>query len=70
MTTLSTSRGRGALAVSTVFTVLATVLVLIRIYTRTVMAKQMGADDYAILIALVRTTVLELENKRAKRLTD
>lgn len=53
MTTLSTSRGRGALAVSTVFTCLATALVLIRIYTRTVMVKQMGADDYAILIALV-----------------
>ncbi|CAI7667886.1 hypothetical protein N7533_005177 [Penicillium manginii] len=52
MTTLSTSRGRGALAVSTVFTCLATALVLIRIYTRTVMVKQMGADDYAILIAL------------------
>lgn len=53
MTTLSTSRGRGALAVSTVFTCLATALVLIRIYTRTVMVKQMGADDYAILVALV-----------------
>ncbi|KAJ5387659.1 hypothetical protein N7509_010200 [Penicillium cosmopolitanum] len=52
MTTLSTSRGRGALAVSTVFTCLATALVLIRIYTRTVMVKQMGADDYAILVAL------------------
>lgn len=52
MTTLSTSRGRGALAVSTVFTCLATLLVLVRIYTRAVMVKQMGSDDYAILIAL------------------
>lgn len=54
MTTLSTSRGRSALAVSIVFTSLATALVLVRIYTRAVLVKQMGADDYAILIALVR----------------
>lgn len=55
MGTLSTPRGRDALAVSTVFTTLATVFVAIRIYTRAFMVKQMGADDYAILIALVRT---------------
>lgn len=55
MTTLSTPRGRGALAVSTVFTCFATLLVLVRIYTRAVMVKQMGSDDYAILIALVWT---------------
>lgn len=54
MTTLSTPRGRSALAVSIVFTSLATALVLVRIYTRAVLVKQMGADDYAILIALVR----------------
>lgn len=54
MTTLSTARGRGALAVSTVFTCLATALVIVRIYTRAFMVKQMGSDDYAILIALVR----------------
>ncbi|KAJ5093433.1 hypothetical protein N7456_009294 [Penicillium angulare] len=52
MPTLSTTRGREALAVNTVFTVLATVLVAIRIYTRAFMVKQMGPDDYAILIAL------------------
>jgi hypothetical protein len=54
MTTLSTVRGHEALAVSTVFTSLATILVAIRIYTRMFMVKQMGADDYAILVALVR----------------
>lgn len=54
MGTLSTPRGRDALAVSTVFTTLATVFVAIRIYTRAFMVKQMGADDYALLIALVR----------------
>lgn len=54
MTTVSTSRGRSALAVSAVFTSLATFLVLIRIYTRAVMVKQMGADDYAIIVSLVR----------------
>ncbi|KAJ5759262.1 hypothetical protein N7520_006418 [Penicillium odoratum] len=52
MTTLSTVRGHEALAVSTVFTSLATILVAIRIYTRMFMVKQMGADDYAILVAL------------------
>lgn len=54
MPTLSTSRGRDALAVSTVFTSLATALVAIRIYTRAFMVKQMGADDYTLLVALVR----------------
>jgi hypothetical protein len=54
MTTVSTSRGRGALVVSAVFTSLATLLVIIRIYTRAILVKQMGADDYAILVALVR----------------
>lgn len=54
MTTLSTVRGREALACSTVFTTLATVLVAVRIYTRAFMVKQMGSDDYAILVALVR----------------
>lgn len=54
MTTLSTPRGRSSLAVSIVFTCLATVLVLIRVYTRAFMVKQMGSDDYTILIALVR----------------
>ncbi|KAJ5661967.1 uncharacterized protein N7477_009583 [Penicillium maclennaniae] len=53
MTTLSTSRGLGALAVSAVFTSLATMVVLIRVYTRAFMVKQMGADDYAILASLV-----------------
>ncbi|KAJ5168789.1 uncharacterized protein N7482_004383 [Penicillium canariense] len=52
MTTHSTTRGRSALAVSAVFTTLATLLVLVRIYTRAFMVKQMGADDYAICIAL------------------
>ncbi|KAJ5292972.1 uncharacterized protein N7443_008925 [Penicillium atrosanguineum] len=53
MTTLSTSRGQGALAVSAVFTSLATFVVLVRIYTRAFMVKQMGADDYAIMASLV-----------------
>ncbi|CEO60815.1 hypothetical protein PMG11_05335 [Penicillium brasilianum] len=52
MTTLSTSRGRSALAVSIVFTCLATAIVLVRVYTRTILVKQMGADDYTILVAL------------------
>ena len=52
MTTLSTPRGRQALAVSIVFTVLATVIATVRIGTRAFIVKQMGADDYVILISL------------------
>ncbi|KAJ5634528.1 hypothetical protein N7528_002370 [Penicillium herquei] len=52
MPTLSTPRGHAALVISIVFTTLATFFVAIRIYTRAVMVKQMGADDYAILIGL------------------
>ncbi|KAJ5776399.1 uncharacterized protein N7511_001410 [Penicillium nucicola] len=53
MTMLSTPRGHGALAVSTVFTVLATFITAIRILTRIFLVKKMGADDYVILISLV-----------------
>jgi hypothetical protein len=52
MSTLSTPRGRSALAVSTIFTSLATAVLLVRIYTRAVLVKQMGSDDYTILVAL------------------
>jgi hypothetical protein len=52
MTTLSTPRGRQALAVSIVFTVLATVITTVRLYTRAFLVKQMGADDYVILVSL------------------
>lgn len=50
---MSTSRGRSVLAVSAAFTSVATLLVIIRIYTRAIMVKQMGSDDYAILVSLV-----------------
>ncbi|CAI7588980.1 unnamed protein product [Penicillium bialowiezense] len=52
MTTLSTPRGRQALAVSIVFTTLATFITVARIYTRAFLVKQMGADDYVILVSL------------------
>lgn len=52
MTTLSTPRGRQALAVSIVFTTLATFITAARIYTRAFLVKQMGADDYVILVSL------------------
>jgi hypothetical protein len=52
MTTLSTPRGREALAASIVFTVLATLITAIRIFTRAFLVKQMGADDYVILVSL------------------
>jgi len=56
MAELSTARGRSALAVSIVFTSLATLFLAIRIYTRAFLVKQMGSDDYTILVALVRST--------------
>ncbi|KAL3464054.1 hypothetical protein BJX64DRAFT_102243 [Aspergillus heterothallicus] len=45
-------RGRQALAVSGIFTCLATLLTVVRIYTRAYMVKQVGADDWTILISL------------------
>ncbi|KOS43375.1 hypothetical protein ACN38_g5726 [Penicillium nordicum] len=52
MTTLSTSRGHQALAVSIVFTTIATFITAIRIFTRAFLVKQMGGDDYVILVSL------------------
>jgi hypothetical protein len=53
MTSLSSPRGREALAASIVFTVLATFITAIRMYTRAFLVKQMGADDYVIMISLL-----------------
>ncbi|KAG2025781.1 hypothetical protein GB937_002503 [Aspergillus fischeri] len=50
--TFGTPRGREALSLSIAFTTLATVFTFIRIYTRTFLVKQMGADDWAIIVAL------------------
>lgn len=52
MTTLSTPRGHQALATSAVFTTIATFIAAVRIYTRAFLVKQMGADDYVIIISL------------------
>ncbi|KAL2821973.1 hypothetical protein BJX63DRAFT_427333 [Aspergillus granulosus] len=49
---IGVARGREALAVSGVFTCLATLLTAVRIYTRAYMVKQVGADDWTILISL------------------
>lgn len=58
MPTLSTERGRSALAVSIVFTCLATFLTAARVYTRACIVKQIGADDYTLLVALVRIPLI------------
>ena len=50
---LGVPRGRHALAISAIFTCLATALAAIRIYTRAFMVKQMGSDDWTIIISLV-----------------
>lgn len=52
--TFGTARGRQALHIDIAFTTLATVFTLIRIYTRAFIVRQMGADDWAIIVALVR----------------
>ncbi|KAJ6188491.1 hypothetical protein N7519_003399 [Penicillium mononematosum] len=52
MTTLSTSRGHQALATSAVFTTIATFIAAVRIYTRAFLVKQMGADDYVVIVSL------------------
>ncbi|KAL4909009.1 hypothetical protein BDW74DRAFT_76273 [Aspergillus multicolor] len=51
--TLGVPRGRHALATSAIFTCLATALAAVRIYTRAFMVKQMGSDDWTIIISLV-----------------
>ncbi|KAL4817528.1 hypothetical protein BDW67DRAFT_30499 [Aspergillus spinulosporus] len=50
---LGVPHGRHALAISAVFTCLATALAAIRIYTRAFLVKQMGSDDWTIIISLV-----------------
>ncbi|KAF7590613.1 hypothetical protein BBP40_002608 [Aspergillus hancockii] len=45
-------RGRHALSVTIVFTCLATCVTAARIYTRVFLVKQMGADDWTILVSL------------------
>ncbi|KAJ5189369.1 hypothetical protein N7491_005703 [Penicillium cf. griseofulvum] len=52
MTILSTARGHQALAISAVFTSIATFITAVRIFTRAFLVKQMGADDYVILVSL------------------
>ncbi|KAF9889398.1 hypothetical protein FE257_007299 [Aspergillus nanangensis] len=50
---IGTARGREALAVSAVFTSLATFFTMLRIYTRVFLVKQIGADDWTIIISLI-----------------
>ena len=51
----ATVRGERVLIVNAVFTSLATVLTIVRIYARAVLVKQVGADDWTIIVALVRS---------------
>ena len=53
----SSSQKQGAtefLATQTTFVAIATVLVLTRIYVRTVVVKSLGLDDAVIVLAMVR----------------
>jgi hypothetical protein len=67
--TFGTTRGREALSLSIAFTTLATVFTFIRIYTRTFLVKQMGADDWAIIVALVSLSQEFQSRGRICRLT-
>lgn len=51
--TYLTSRGTRALAASIIFTSLAVIAVLARVYTRVKLIKRFGANDWMIIIALV-----------------
>lgn len=53
---IGVARGREALVVSAVFTSLSTVLTAIRIYTRAFLVRQMGSDDWTIIVSLVSLT--------------
>lgn len=48
------SQGRMILGVSGFFTAFACMAVLLRIYVRVFMLKTMGADDYVMIVAMVR----------------
>jgi len=47
-------RGRQAVEVSTVFTVLAAITVGLRLYTRFFLVRCPGIEDYGIVLAMVR----------------
>lgn len=49
----ATERGERVLVVSAVLTSVATILTLLRIYARAFIVKQMGADDWTVIAALV-----------------
>lgn len=67
--TFGTPGGREALSLSIAFTTLATVFTIIRVYTRIFLVKQMGADDWAIIVALVRLSQEFHSRGRICRLT-
>lgn len=53
MSEYATHRGEQVLIVSAVFTSLATFLTIIRIYARVFLVRQLGADDWTIIVAVV-----------------
>ncbi|KAL4870206.1 hypothetical protein BDV12DRAFT_166386 [Aspergillus spectabilis] len=56
-TTYLSPRGTQSLVISIIFTSLATILVLARVYTRTKLIKRMEANDWMIVIALILSFV-------------
>lgn len=47
-------RGRQAIVISSVFTVLAFVIVVLRLYARFFLVRSPGVEDYGIILAMVR----------------
>ena len=55
-------RGFQEIAVHAILLGISTTLLLLRLYTRTVIVKKIGLDDYFIVIAVVRDTLYPISN--------
>lgn len=55
--------GTAYLATQSTFVAIATLLVLIRVYVRTIVVKKFGLDDAIIVLALVCTLFTGMNNK-------
>lgn len=62
-----TSRGISLLSVNVFFCVLAGVTVVSRCYTRAVLVKSFGLDDWMMVLATVRLNLAYLYSKRDNR---
>ena len=59
----SNQGGTAYLATQSTFVAIATLLILIRVYVRTIVVKKFGLDDAVIVLALVSTLFTNLDDK-------